>query len=345
MDLLSKRIVEQVRQKAQARSAEQIAKGVMSKDTKQAISESTATVNRMREAMQDVVAKTISERTPDNIPSRISEPVIEGAPEKPEMGSREPYELEADTISNELGEGLMSIPTTDKESIDEAVSSVIADSVADGVQPTDGKDTELNTYTNDFANVYLTQHEGLQEHKSLEGGKDTEALGVKFSLGLKREDYTSDSEYAAAVAIKHRDKAKSKFSESEWNELPQSVKYAITDLHYNVGKIGSTADKDTTVNKMENTLEFVGMTTKDKKRVSLISLAKRRAWNWNKAAADMGVSEIAKIKQIPIKGGTKFEYLDSSDNVVYSFSNNRTPVKLDSTGKATTLTTTREINL
>ena len=101
MDLLSKRIIEQVREKAQARSAEQIAKGVMSKDTQKAISDSTATMNRMREAMQDVVAKTISERTPDNIPSRISEPVLEGAPEKPEMGSREPYELEVDTIGNE----------------------------------------------------------------------------------------------------------------------------------------------------------------------------------------------------------------------------------------------------
>lgn len=357
MDLLSKRIVEQVREKAQARSAEQIAKGVMSKDTKQAISESTATMSRMREAMQDVVAKTISERTPDNIPSRISEPVLEGAPEKPEMGSREPYELEVDTIGNEAldSSGRTEISKdeadyeTGKKLREEALKNKgimsPTDGDADGVQPTDGKDTELDTYTNDFANVYLTQHEGLQEHKSLEGGKDTGALGVKFSLGLKREDYTSDSEYAAAVAMKHRDKAKSNFTESEWNELPQSVKYAITDLHYNVGKIGSTADKDTTVNKMENTLEFVGMSTKDKKRVSLISLAKRRAWNWNKAAADMGVSEIAKIKQIPIKGGTKFEYLDSNDNVVYSFSNNRTPVKLDSTGKATTLTTTREINL
>ena len=45
------------------------------------------------------------------------------------------------------------------------------DSGADGVQPTDGKVSELDTYTNDFANVYLAQHEGLQEHKSLEGGR------------------------------------------------------------------------------------------------------------------------------------------------------------------------------
>ena len=154
MDLLSKRILEQVREKAQARSAEQIAKGVMSKDTKQAISESTATMNRMREAMQDVVAKTISERTPDNIPSRISEPVIEGAPEKPEMGSREPYELEVDTIGNEALDSSVKTEMskeeadyeTGKKLREEALKGkgimVPTDGGADGVQPTDGKDFE-----------------------------------------------------------------------------------------------------------------------------------------------------------------------------------------------------------
>ena len=155
MDLLSKRIVEQVREKAQARSAEQIAKGVMSKDTKQAISESTATMNRMRQAMQDVVAKTISERTPDNIPSRVSEPVLEGAPEKPEMGSREPYELEVDTIGNEAldssGKTEMSKEEADYETgkklreealKNQSIMSKPIDDSADGVQPTDGKDFE-----------------------------------------------------------------------------------------------------------------------------------------------------------------------------------------------------------
>ena len=152
MDLLSKRIVEQVREKAQARSAEQIAKGVMSKDTKQAISESTATMNRMRQAMQDVVAKTISERTPDNIPSRISEPVLEGAPEKPEMGSREPYELEVDTIGNEAldssGRTEMSKEEADYETGKKLREEALknkgimspTDGDADGVQPTDGKE-------------------------------------------------------------------------------------------------------------------------------------------------------------------------------------------------------------
>lgn len=170
MDLLSKRIVEQVREKAQARSAEQIAKGVMSKDTKQAISESTATMNRMREAMQDVVAKTISERTPDNIPSRISEPVIEGAPEKPEMGSREPYELEVDTIGNEAldssGRTEMSKDEADYETgkklREEALKSqgIMSpiDSVADGVQPTDGK--ELLDFIGEGEGTYDSANRG-----------------------------------------------------------------------------------------------------------------------------------------------------------------------------------------
>ena len=206
MDLLSKRIVEQVRQKAQARSAEQIAKGVMSKDTKQAISESTSTMNRMREAMQDVVAKTISERTPDNIPSRISEPVIEGAPEKPEMGSREPYELEADTISNELGEGLMSIPTTDKESIDEAVSSVIADSVADGVQPTDGKDLpwDLDSLTKDISDNRKTNLEYAYNHAVENGLEGTELAAYMAQLEHESHGFRRTEEYASGAAYENR---------------------------------------------------------------------------------------------------------------------------------------------
>jgi hypothetical protein len=97
---------------------------------------------------------------------------------------------------------------------------------------------------------------------------------------------------------------------------------------------------------MKNTLEFVGMTTKAKEKVSLISLAKRRAWNWNKAAGDIGEKTITKIKQIPTaSGGTKFEYLDKDDNVVHSFTTSRKAVKLSSKGVATGLTETREITV
>lgn len=206
--------------------------------------------------------------------------------------------------------------------------------------------TELRNYTDNYAEVYLTEHEGLKPHKSLEGGKDTAALGVKFSLGLKRSDYKSDSEFAGAVALKHRDKAKAKFGEDKWDNLPESVKFAMTDLNYNTGTIGSSGDKEDTTAAMKNTLDFVGMTTKAGEKASLISLAKRRAWNWNKAASDIGESEIAKIKQIPTStGGTKFEYLDEDDNVIYSTTTTRKPVKLDNSGKATVLTTTREMDM
>lgn len=206
--------------------------------------------------------------------------------------------------------------------------------------------TDFQKYTTEYAETYLAQHEGLKPHKSLEGGKDTAALGVKFSLGLKREDYKTDAGFAAAVALKHRDKAKAKFKEADWEALPDSVKYAIVDLNYNTGGIGSTADKTSTVDKMKNTLDFIGMTTKEGEKASLISLAKRRAWNWNKAAEDIGQSKIAKIKQIPTdSGGTKFEYLDEEGNIIHSLITSRSPVILSSNGTATTLTTTRELTL
>lgn len=206
--------------------------------------------------------------------------------------------------------------------------------------------TDLAKYTSNFAEVYLKEHEGLKPHKSLEGGKDTAALGVKFSLGLKRSDYSSDAEFAGAVALKHRDKAKAKFGEAKWDNLPESVKFAMTDLNYNTGTVGSSGDKADATAAMKNTLDFIGMTTKAGEEASLISLAKRRAWNWNKASSDIGESEIAKIKQIPTdSGGTKFEYLDSDDNIIHSTTTSRKPVKLNKSGKATTLTSTREITL
>jgi hypothetical protein len=206
--------------------------------------------------------------------------------------------------------------------------------------------TELRNYTDSYAKVYLTEHEGLKPHKSLEGGKDTAALGVKFSLGLKRKDYNSDEQFAAAVALKHRDKAKAKFGAAKWDKLPDSVKFAMTDLNYNTGTIGSSGKKEDATSAMKNTLDFVGMTTKAGEKASLISLAKRRAWNWNKAASDIGESKIAKIKQIPTDdGGTKFEYLDSDGGVIHSTTTSRKPVKLNKSGTATTLTTTRELDM
>ena len=179
-----------------------------------------------------------------------------------------------------------------------------------------------------FTRDILGRFEGTESHTSLEGGKDTAAYGVKFSLGLNRNDYRSDLDFAAAVAQKHYNTAASKFSSEgrSLSDLPISVQNAVVDLQYNVGTIGSTAQKGTPVDMMRNTLDFIGVTTSDGTKGSLLSLARRRAENWNRAAADLGVSTIASIEQVPYRGGTEFRYLDADGNVVHSQTTSRVPI-------------------
>ena len=186
--------------------------------------------------------------------------------------------------------------------------------------------TEWNATT--FTRDILGRFEGTEAHASLEGGRDTAAYGVKFSQGLNREDFDSDLAFAAAVAQKHYDSAASRFSSQGRNlsDLPASVQNAIVDLHYNVGSIGSTAEKETPVDMMRNTLDFIGATTADGTRGSVLSLARRRAENWNSAAADLGVSRISSIEQVPTNGGTEFRYLDADGNVVHRTTTSRTPI-------------------
>ena len=311
--------------------------------------ESANQVNRMQELYGIVDAQGskgagITERLQEDNLELTTSPIPTARPEAEEAP------VEIDTAAIEAA--VIAAMDTSNVEVDTPVEQEAA-TTGEGLmsQPSDSKDsaipkTELSRYTDDFAEVYLKEHEGLKSHKSLEGGKDTAALGVKFSLGLKRSDYKSDAEFAGAVALKHRDKAKAKFGKAKWDKLPESVKFAMTDLNYNTGTVGSSGSKKDTTSAMKNTLDFIGMTTKAGDKASLISLAKRRAWNWNKAAADIGESRIAKIKQIPTpNGGTKFEYLDSDGGVVHSTTTSRTPVKLNNSGVATTLTSTREIDM
>ena len=140
MDLLSKRIVEQIREKVQARTGDDItrdaAKGVMSRETEQAISDSQNTMRSMQDAMLDVVAKTISDRTPIE-PDPIADI---------ELGD-EPEVLDEPTKDEplDLGDGIMSPPSMQEEEELEIIADPITDDstinepIADGVQPEDGK--------------------------------------------------------------------------------------------------------------------------------------------------------------------------------------------------------------
>ena len=197
---------------------------------------------------------------------------------------------------------------------------------------------------------YLADLEGTQAHSSLEGGADTAAYGVKNSMGLDREDFKTDADFAAAVAFKHYNAAGKNFKETNrnikvWSELGDKGRYAVTDLHYNVGTIGSTGKKSTPKAALENTLEFIGMTAKDGAKVSLMSLATRRAKNWNKAADSLGLTKIDKVQQIPTKKGTTFKYLDTDGNSIYTVNSGRRAVSLNSDGSYTVLTETRQEEL
>jgi len=223
-------------------------------------------------------------------------------------------------------------------------------------KPVKTKDTKTSYSMNnakmkkEFVLGYLADFEGTQAHSSLEGGADTAAYGVKNSMGLDRKDFKTDADFAAAVAFKHYNAAGKNFKETNrnikvWSDLGDAGRYAVTDLHYNVGTIGSTGQKSTPKAALENTLEFIGMTTKDKTKVSLLSLATRRAKNWNKAAGDLGLTKIAKVQQIPTKKGTTFEYLDEDGNSVYTVESSRKAVSLKSDGSYNPLTETREEEL
>ena len=208
----------------------------------------------------------------------------------------------------------------------------------------------------DFVDGYLEGHEGVKKHKSLEGGKDTAAYGIKNSLGLNRDDYESDADFAAAVALKHYKMAETKFKTPKvdrfgrsrdnsyvWDDLGEAGRYALTDLHFNAGTIGSSAKDGNAKDAITNTLNYIIMTAKDKKKVSLVSLAKRRALNWNKAADKLGLTKIDKIQQMPRSGGgTIMNYLDAEGSVVHKVSTSRIPVTLNTDGTYKVITTTRE---
>lgn len=161
-----------------------------------------------------------------NMPSPITEPVLEGAPEQPEMLIPEPYKLDVDTRGNELGiRGLMSPEL--KESIDETVSSVVAESVADGVQL--GKPTEVVQKALDLNKENATLNKNTVEEQivsilgknmyaasalgafSLESGTNFDNLteGMGYSLKNAKDANISQSKIDKAIAkLSDADKAK-----------------------------------------------------------------------------------------------------------------------------------------
>ena len=206
MDLLSKRIVEQIREKVQARTGDDIArdaaKGVMSRETEQAISDSQNTMRSMQDAMLDVVAKTISDRTP-----------VEPDPFADiELGD-EPEVLDAPTKDEplDLGDGIMSPPSMQEEEELEIIADPITDDstinepIADGVQPEDGKVGTLELVngsradyapTADMPNISL-------DFNSFKGAKGTEVIIPDNASPEVREAAEKFNQMVVDFAAKH----------------------------------------------------------------------------------------------------------------------------------------------
>jgi hypothetical protein len=146
-----------------------------------------------------------------NLPSRISEPVIEGVPEKPEMGSREPYELEVDTIGNEAldrnATRLVDVTDTEEGKLtNEEPLYKMAEEIdpgtvdtepldADGGASTGGKGlmsptteetdedtTEVSTYSSTTNAVYTDFYDNNEEGDVAHVGQDSQNLTLPAGI-------------------------------------------------------------------------------------------------------------------------------------------------------------------
>lgn len=174
----------------------------------------------------------------------------------------------------------------------------------------------------------LAMFEGTEAHKSLEGGKDTLAFGVKFPPpGV---DTNQDPrQVAAQTAQWHHTQAKQKLGALgvDMGTLPTAVQTMMTDLHYNTGTLFRDTPRRLAEGDMEgaikNTLNIIGATQKGKK-VTFGGLAFRRARVANAAFEELGLPT---IKQVEIKklnparsGGarTEYRYVAEDGSVIHS---------------------------
>ena len=197
----------------------------------------TESEEKVAEARKEVMEGLVNMPTPTlpqppmpdelmDVPTAESEPVLEGVPEQPEMLIPEPYKLDADTRGNELGiRGLMSPEL--KESIDETVSSVVAEPDTDGVQL--GKPTEVVQKALDLNKENATLNKNTVEEQivnilgknmyaasalgafTLESGTNFDNLteGMGYSLKNAKDANISQSKINKAIAkLSDADKAK-----------------------------------------------------------------------------------------------------------------------------------------
>lgn len=174
----------------------------------------------------------------------------------------------------------------------------------------------------------LADLEGTKAHKSIEGGQDTRAYGVKFiPPGVDKN--LKGRELAVAVAGWHQNQAQTKLEKVgvDLGTLPTSLQTLLVDLHYNTGSLFNTTPQKLAQGDLQgavlNTLDIFGA-TENGKQVTYAGLAVRRAKVANAALEELGLPPIAQVtvRQLdPRKAGgarTEYQYIGADGSVLHS---------------------------
>ena len=274
------------------------------------------------------------------MPSRISEPVIEGAPEKPEMGSREPFELEVDTIGNEAldrnATRLVDVTDTEEgklsneEALFEMGKQIREETIkteglmskpdgdsADGVQPTDGKD---------FVDSFVTamgKAEGTKDHTDSLGIKTLgygilPATAKKYGFDPDSEQYKNNRQALAKDVYTKMNEDAVKAYPKVFEGLTDSQKVGVLSMYINLGELSdgvvTALSKDTPdFDEAKTSLAKVvlgsprnedGTRQKDKDGNTIYTsskgLSKRRAKEYNTLMA--GQADFKPVKTVAVEG-------------------------------------------
>lgn len=184
-----------------------------------------------------------------------------------------------------------------------------------------------------FTDEVLGPNEGVVAGDTTTGRTNKESLpyGIVNAKGLKREDFNSDKTFAAALVEIHYKELDEKFKKGGHNlkSMPKDVQYAFLDLHWNYGSVGNDTvtyfDPKNMTKSLNNTLEFLGTTRKNKEQIALPSIAGRRIIMYNKAAKATGKPKIQYAEMTKKGSGTLVIYRDVHQKEIHSFTH---PYKL-----------------
>ena len=161
-------------------------------------------------------------------------------------------------------------------------------------------------WVNQFLEI-LAEDEGTEGRKvALEGGKGTRGYGIThIADGLKNflsfnklnAEEMSDKDLAKQIVLYNIEQMKKDVGEDTWNNLPDSMKIVASDQYYNSGKLFNGFKGDLISGNYEsalkNTLDIISANDpKTGTNAVMNGLVNRRIRNYNRAANDLGFSQI-----------------------------------------------------